>query len=152
MIGSGIDPFTEKGSPIPRFMIVACPERQVTANSCSQVRQVCLNLGPCKKVLVLEGSGLSAERADRAQIDRSVSPAADVVDRDRWCTTQFAASLQHLGHGLGRYQCNATWVSAPNQVPQLLAQGGLAFGIGDCVRRQRRSELTNKGGLFSAEV
>src|SRR5437868_843621 len=89
-------------------------------------------------------------RADRAQIDRPVSPAADVVDLSSRSTANLASSSEQLGVGLLRYEANPQREPAAEDTPKLLAEGDLPIRVEDLVLRDCSSELPNKPGDFPA--
>lgn len=102
---------------------------------------------------VSKGLGYGAMLTDREQVDRPVSPAADVVDRGCRSTTLFANAICSIHGPLdGRKwsEFEPPRPPAAQNEPQKLAKSDLPLMIQNCRFGQGTAELAYKPGTFLA--
>lgn len=98
---------------------------------------------------------MAAVRAHGAKIDRSVSPAAGMVDGGRGGAADFAPALRSLPdlfEAAGRGDGLPEGIASAEDVPELLTEGDLALFLGDFASREGGAELADEGGLLLAGI
>jgi hypothetical protein len=128
-------------------MVVANPDRVRRRHARCKRHDVMPNAFRRQEPAITEGNRSGAGGADRAQIDRTVSPTAGMVHGRRGGSADFAfavRSFENLFQGRLRRDTLPQRPASAEHEPKSLSQENLAFPVYDVSIGNSRSELANE--------